>query len=74
MCTLSIATVTAGPASPADPAGPVPGLGDDPDWPAILEYLTGHYGTSPYTWGDVIYYRLRPHWMVAFAASPADQP
>ena len=43
----------------------------DPDWPAILDQLTGHYGTSPLGWGDVVYYRIRPDWMVVFAADPA---
>lgn len=45
-----------------------PGGPDDPEWPAILEYLTRHYGESPMNWGDVVYYRLRPHWMVVYAA------
>lgn len=40
---------------------------DDPEWPGVLEHLTGHYGESPLGWGDVVYYRLRPHWMVAYA-------
>ncbi len=43
----------------------------DPQWPAILEYLTKHYDSSPLTWGDVVYYRLRPKWMVAYAFEPA---
>jgi hypothetical protein len=42
----------------------------DPDWPAILEHLIRHYGESPLNWGDVVYYRLRPHWMVAYAPKP----
>lgn len=44
------------------PAGPA-----DPQWDSIHEHLTKHYGGSPLTWGDVVYYRLRPHWMVAYA-------
>ena len=48
-----------------------PGAPADPHWPAILEHLTEHYGTSPYSWGDVVYYRIRPEWMVVFAADPA---
>ncbi len=45
----------------------------DPAWPAILAHLTEHYGRSPLTLGpDVVYYRLRPHWMVAYAAGPAE--
>jgi hypothetical protein len=50
-----------------NPAGGPP----DPAWPAILGHLTDHYGRSPLTFGgDVVYYRLRPHWMVAYAADP----
>ncbi|HXP18533.1 MAG TPA: pyridoxamine 5'-phosphate oxidase family protein [Streptosporangiaceae bacterium] len=44
---------------------------DDPEWPAILDHLTAHYGQSPMNWGDVVGYRLRPHWMVAFASDPS---
>ena len=54
---------TAQPLNPAD--GP-----EDPDWPAVLQYMTDYYGSSPLSWGDVVYYRLVPHWMVAFASSP----
>ena len=42
----------------------------DPQWPAILDHLTQHYGSSPLSWGDVVAYRVRPHWMVAYAADP----
>ena len=42
----------------------------DPQWPAILDHLTRHYGSSPLSWGDVVAYRIRPHWMVAYAADP----
>ncbi|MCW2911912.1 MAG: hypothetical protein JWL68_6701 [Actinomycetia bacterium] len=45
----------------------------DPQWPAILDHLTQHYGSSPLSWGDVVGYRVRPHWMVVFAADPAEQ-
>lgn len=50
----------------AETLNPVDGP-DDPQWPGILDHLTGHYGESPLGWGDVVYYRLRPHWMVAYA-------
>jgi hypothetical protein len=30
---------------------------DDPDRPALLQYMTDYYGSSPLSWGDVIYYR-----------------
>ncbi len=42
----------------------------DPHWDSIHEHLTNHYGVSPLTWGDVVCYRLRPHWMVGYAAQP----
>lgn len=60
---------THGAARQLNPGG---GRVDDPDWPPILGYLTSHYGTSPTSLGDVIYYRLRPHWMVCFASDPAE--
>jgi hypothetical protein len=44
----------------------------DPEFGSVLEYLTGHYGDSPLNWGDVVLFRLRPHWMVAYAFSPQD--
>jgi hypothetical protein len=53
----------------AQPLNPVGGP-DDPDWPALLAYMTDYYGSSPLTWGDVVYYRLLPSWMVAFASDP----
>ncbi len=45
----------------------------NPQWPAILDHLTQHYGSSPLSWGDVVGYRVEPHWMVAYAADPAAQ-
>jgi hypothetical protein len=39
---------------------------EDPSWPSVLGYLIQHYGESPLNWGDVVYYRLRPNWMVAY--------
>jgi hypothetical protein len=45
---------------------------DDPEWPAVLGHMTAHYGVSPLTWGDVVYYRLAAHWMVAFASNPGE--
>lgn len=55
----------------ARPMNPVGGP-DDPDWPALLQYMTDYYGSSPLSWGDVVFYRLIPHWMVAFASNPAE--
>ena len=53
----------------AQPLNPVGGP-DDPDWPALLQYMTDYYGSSPLSWGDAVYYRLRAHWMVTFASDP----
>jgi hypothetical protein len=39
---------------------------DDPEWPAIVQHLTDHYGWSPYTLGDIVYFRLVPRWMTVF--------
>lgn len=41
---------------------------DHPDWAAIEDHLTAHYGSSPSSWGDAIaYLRVQPQWMVAYA-------
>jgi hypothetical protein len=41
---------------------------DHPDFPAIEEHLTAHYGSSPSSWGpDIVYVRVQPHWMVSYA-------
>jgi hypothetical protein len=41
---------------------------EHPDWAEIEEHLTRHYGSSPTTWADdVVYLRVVPHWMVAYA-------
>jgi hypothetical protein len=43
-----------------------------PDWQEIEDHLTAHYGSSPTSWGDdIVYLRVTPHWMVAYAAQPA---
>jgi hypothetical protein len=63
-----IGVFTHGTAQPLNPAGGP----DDPDWPAVLQYMTDYYGSSPLSWGDVVYYRLLPTWMVAFASNPAE--
>src|SRR5258708_15477549 len=55
----------------AEPLNPVCGT-DDPDWPALLQYMTDYYGSSPLSWGDVVYYRLGPPWMGRLAAHTAD--
>jgi general stress protein 26 len=46
----------------------------DPDWTQTLEHWTAYYGSSPLTWGaDIRIYRLRPHWMVAFAGGATEE-
>jgi hypothetical protein len=48
-----------------------PAQGDpDPEWPEILEHLRKHYESDPLEWGDVVYYRLNPSWMVCYAFEP----
>jgi hypothetical protein len=42
----------------------------DPEFGATLGHLTDHYGVSPLEWGDIVIFRLRPHWMVGYASSP----
>lgn len=44
--------------------------GPDPHWPEIHAYLREHYESDPLEWGDVIYYRLEPTWMVCYAFEP----
>jgi hypothetical protein len=41
---------------------------DDPAWPEVLAHLTAHYGGSPYEWGEIVYYRLEPTWMIGYAS------
>jgi hypothetical protein len=57
---------THGHAQPLNPAGGDP----DPEWPEILDYLRKHYDSDPLSWGDVVYYRLDPTWMVCYAFEP----
>lgn len=48
---------------------------DHPDFGWVDAYLTEHYGESPASWGDDMpYFRLRPHWLVVFAAHPEEFP
>ncbi|PZG20481.1 pyridoxamine 5'-phosphate oxidase [Micromonospora craterilacus] len=38
------------------------------DWPDVLRYLKDFYGDDFFDWdNDVVYYRLHPHWMIAYA-------
>ena len=33
----------------------------------VDRHWTAHYGSSPLSWGDVVFYRLDPTWMVGYA-------
>ncbi len=38
------------------------------DWPELLAYLQSFYGGDAFDWDEeVVYYRLDPHWMTAYA-------
>ncbi|TCJ96869.1 pyridoxamine 5'-phosphate oxidase family protein [Nocardia alba] len=38
------------------------------DWPELLAYFQDFYGGGAFDWdNDVVYYRLRPHWMTVYA-------
>lgn len=39
----------------------------DSDFEAVDAHLTAHYGSSPSSWGDVVYLRVQPEWMVSYA-------
>ena len=41
---------------------------DDEQYDATLAHLTGHYGSSPLTWGDTGLFRMTPTWLVGYAA------
>lgn len=49
------------------------GRESDPQWPFILDYLADHYGesTTASSWDEVVFYRIEPHWMVAYSVDPA---
>ncbi|MFI5892657.1 pyridoxamine 5'-phosphate oxidase family protein [Actinoplanes sp. NPDC051513] len=39
------------------------------DWAELLAYLQDFYGKNAFDWeNEVVYYRLRPHWMTVYAA------
>ncbi len=43
---------------------------DHPDFAAVHQHWSDHYGGSPLEWGpDVRFYRLKAHWMVGYAAN-----
>ncbi|MEU7862069.1 pyridoxamine 5'-phosphate oxidase family protein [Nonomuraea sp. NPDC049141] len=38
------------------------------DWPDLLAYFKDFYGSTAFDWdNDVVFYRLRPHWMTVYA-------
>ncbi|MEV0900042.1 pyridoxamine 5'-phosphate oxidase family protein [Actinoplanes sp. NPDC049802] len=38
------------------------------DWPELLAYFKDFYGADAFDWdAEVVYYRLRPHWMTVYA-------
>jgi hypothetical protein len=42
------------------------------DWPDVLAYFKGFYGDDAFDWeGDVVFYRLHPHWMTVYAPDVA---
>lgn len=41
-----------------------------PDWPQTHEYLHDFYGDDSFDWSDIVYFRLRPTWMAAYASAP----
>jgi len=56
---------------PPSPHPTAPAEGEpDPEWPEILEFLRKHYESDPLEWGDVIYYRMDPTWMICYAFEP----
>ncbi|WP_063003125.1 pyridoxamine 5'-phosphate oxidase family protein [Nocardia salmonicida] len=45
-------------------------LGGEPcaEWPQLLAYFQDFYGDDAFDWdSEVVYYRLRPHWMTVYA-------
>ncbi|MGW0637549.1 pyridoxamine 5'-phosphate oxidase family protein [Nocardia salmonicida] len=45
-------------------------LGGEPcaEWPELLAYFQDFYGDDAFDWDkEVVYYRLRPHWMTVYA-------
>ncbi|MFD3745480.1 pyridoxamine 5'-phosphate oxidase family protein [Nocardia sp. NPDC058633] len=45
-------------------------VGGEPcaEWPELLAYFQDFYGADAFDWdNEVVYYRLRPHWMTVYA-------
>ncbi|GAB2974742.1 hypothetical protein GCM10027184_25720 [Saccharothrix stipae] len=67
--TEQLGIFTHGHAVPLNPEG----TSSDPTWPAIRDYLVNHYdgdGDDPF-WGENVWYRIDPSWMVAYSTDPA---
>ncbi|MQA98073.1 MAG: pyridoxamine 5'-phosphate oxidase family protein [Streptosporangiales bacterium] len=47
---------------------------EHPLWPEAHRHLLAHYNDDPVKWGDIVYYRLQPSWMVAYAFAPDSIP
>jgi hypothetical protein len=59
---------THGTAETLNPADGEPAV----DWPEQLAYFKDFYGANAFDWdNEVVYFRLRPHWMTAFASDVA---
>ncbi|WP_028921134.1 pyridoxamine 5'-phosphate oxidase family protein [Pseudonocardia acaciae] len=45
---------------------------EDPAWPEVSGYLRTFYGDDAgFDWGEVVFYRIDPHWMVAWSSDPS---
>ena len=47
---------------------------DHPDHDEVHDVWYSHYESSPYSWGDVVIFRVEPVSMWAYAMKPADYP
>jgi len=47
---------------------------EHPDHAGIHRAWTDTYGSDPYTWGDVVFFRLNPATMWAYASRPEEFP
>ena len=47
---------------------------DHPDHDEVHDVWYSHYNSNPYSWGDVVIFRVVPATMWAYAMKPADYP